>query len=163
MQTIMKQNSTFILNSISLAVPSTFHTIPSNWIKYDPTAQDRIHAYLFQKYAFRQVHRLCVTPDKSRHYFLPGPRCPHRRGQEKSEDYEDIPGYCRVATLDEIRTHGHVLTPGRYVGSPDLEDDGEPFYEKMDRLMLELNRMFRESSILEQRIRTNLEGFPYDQ
>ncbi len=45
-----------------------------------------------------------------------------------------MPGFCKAATIDEIRAHGHVLTPGRYVGAEEVEDDGEPFEEKMERL-----------------------------
>src|SRR3970282_2308621 len=48
--------------------------------------------------------------------------------------YEDVPGFCKAATLDDIRKHGHVLTPGRYVGAEAQEDDGEPFEDKMKRL-----------------------------
>ncbi len=44
--------------------------------------------------------------------------------------YQDIPGFCKSATLAEIASHGHVLTPGRYVGAEEVEDDGEPFDEK---------------------------------
>ena len=50
----------------------------------------------------------------------------------------DVPGFCKAATLDEIRAHGHVLTPGRYVGAEEVEDDGEPFEEKMARLVAQL-------------------------
>ena len=49
-------------------------------------------------------------------------------------EYADVPGFCKSATLEEIRKHGHVLTPGRYVGAAPQEDDGEPFAEKMVRL-----------------------------
>src|SRR5207249_2345752 len=45
--------------------------------------------------------------------------------------YADIPGYCKSATTDEIAAHGYVLTPGRYVGAEDVEDDAEPFEDKM--------------------------------
>ena len=55
------------------------------------------------------------------------------RGGEDSEDYTDIPGFCKSVTLEEIRHHGHVLTPGRYVGAAPQEDDGEPFQDKMAR------------------------------
>ena len=48
--------------------------------------------------------------------------------------YADVPGFCKSTNLDEIRKHGHVLTPGRYVGAEAVEDDGEPFDEKMRRL-----------------------------
>ena len=50
------------------------------------------------------------------------------------EEYEDEPGFCKSATLEDIQKHGHVLTPGRYVGAAPQEDDGEPFQEKMVRL-----------------------------
>ena len=52
------------------------------------------------------------------------------RGDKGAGKYEDTPGFCKSATLDEIRSHGHVLTPGRYVGAEEIEDDGEPFERK---------------------------------
>ena len=55
-------------------------------------------------------------------------------GEKDRDEYEDTPGFCKSATLDEVRSHGHVLTPGRYVGAKVQEDDGEPFEEKMVRL-----------------------------
>ena len=72
--------------------------------------------------------------------------------------YEDIPGFCKRATLEEIRGHNYVLTPGRYVGVEDLEDDDEPFEEKFARLTKKLEEQFAESRRLEERIRHNLEG-----
>ena len=56
------------------------------------------------------------------------------RGRE-ARPYEDVPGFCKAATLDDVRGHGHVLTPGRYVGAEEVEDDGEPFEEMMARLV----------------------------
>ena len=56
------------------------------------------------------------------------------RGRECLAEYADVPGFCKSATLEEIRRHGHVLTPGRYVGAAPQEDDSEPFEEKMARL-----------------------------
>jgi len=53
--------------------------------------------------------------------------------------YTDIPGFCKAATLDDIKKHGYVLTPGRYVGAAEMEDDGEPFETKMQRLAVELH------------------------
>ena len=53
---------------------------------------------------------------------------------DASPPYEDVPGFRYSATLDDIRAHDYVLTPGRYVGVEDLEDDDEPFEEKMERL-----------------------------
>jgi type I restriction enzyme M protein len=56
------------------------------------------------------------------------------RGDKGGGEYVDLPGFCNSATLDAIRKHGHVLTPGRYVGAEAAEQDGEPFDEKMVRL-----------------------------
>ncbi len=70
--------------------------------------------------------------------------------------YADVPGFCKSATTADIAAHGHVLTPGRYVGAEEVEDDGEPFEEKMPRLVAELETQFAESSKLEAAIRKNL-------
>jgi type I restriction enzyme M protein len=77
------------------------------------------------------------------------------------EGYEDIPGFCKTATIDEIRENGYILTPGRYVGMEEIEDDGESFEEKMERLTTELAKLFKESRELEEEIRKNLEGIGY--
>ena len=77
------------------------------------------------------------------------------------DGYENTPGFCKAATLDEIRAHGHVLTPGRYVGAEEVEDDGEPFEQKMPRLVAQLNEQFAESQRLEQKIQSNLEALGY--
>jgi type I restriction enzyme M protein len=84
------------------------------------------------------------------------------RGDKDAGKYEDTPGFCKSTALDEIRSHGHVLTPGRYVGAEDVEDDGEPFEEKMQRLVAELHGQFLESDRLEQAIKTNLKGLGYE-
>jgi len=70
--------------------------------------------------------------------------------------YADVAGFCKSATTAEIAAHGHVLTPGRYVGAEEVEDDGDPFEEKMPRLVAELHAQFAESAKLEQSIRANL-------
>ncbi|XHC25120.1 MAG: type I restriction-modification system subunit M [Phycisphaerales bacterium] len=67
-------------------------------------------------------------------------------------EYEDIAGFCKSATTEEIAGHGFVLTPGRYVGAEDVEDDGEPFEEKMARLTTVLQEQFRETSVLQKTI-----------
>jgi len=77
-------------------------------------------------------------------------------GGDGSEPYADVPGFCKAASLDEVRAHSHVLTPGRYVGIAAQEDDGEPFAEKMARLASTLEDQFAESSRLEAAIRDNL-------
>ena len=82
--------------------------------------------------------------------------------QRDEGSYEDVPGFCKSATLDEIAGHGFVLTPGRYVGAAAAEDDGEPFDEKMARLTAELAAQFEESARLEEEIRRNLERLGYE-
>ena len=80
------------------------------------------------------------------------------RGEKGAGKYGGLPGFCKSATTAEIASHGHVLTPGRYVGAEDVEDDGEPFEEKMTRLVTELNGQFAESAKLERSIKANLRG-----
>ena len=75
--------------------------------------------------------------------------------------YADVPGFCKSATTTEIAAHGHVLTPGRYVGAEEVADDGDPFEEKMPRLVAELAGQFAESAKLEDQIKRNLEGLGY--
>ena len=75
--------------------------------------------------------------------------------------YADVAGFCKSATTAEIAAHGHVLTPGRYVGAEEVEDDGDPFEEKMPRLVAELRAQFAESAKLEQAIKANLRGLGY--
>ena len=76
--------------------------------------------------------------------------------------YEDIPGFCKSATLEEVREKGYVLTPGRYVGLPDEEDDGIPFEEKMNALTAQLAEQFAHEIELQQRISENLRRIDYD-
>jgi type I restriction enzyme M protein len=78
--------------------------------------------------------------------------------------YRDIPGFCKSATLEDIRKHDYVLTPGRYVGAAPQEEDNEPFEEKMARLTRQLAKQFAEGHRLERAIRTNLArlGFHLD-
>lgn len=76
--------------------------------------------------------------------------------------YEDIKGFCKSATLEEVKEHEYVLTPGRYVGIEELEDDGVPFEEKMESLTSELAKLFTKSRQLEEEIRKNLEGIGYE-
>ena len=84
------------------------------------------------------------------------------RGDKDAGDYADMPGFCKATKLDDIRKHGHVLTPGRYVDAEEIEDDGEPFEEKMARLVAELSEQFAESAKLEKAIRKNLKGLGYE-
>lgn len=84
------------------------------------------------------------------------------RAWKRGADYADVKGFCKSATLAEVAAHGHVLTPGRYVGAEEAAGDGEPFEERMPRLVVELNAQFAESARLEQAIKANLEGLGYD-
>lgn len=76
--------------------------------------------------------------------------------------YEDVPGFCKSATTQEIRKNNHILTPGRYVGFAEEEDDGIPFEEKMAQLTQELGEQFEASKKLEEAIRTNLKSIGYE-
>ncbi|MCP4285605.1 MAG: SAM-dependent DNA methyltransferase [Gammaproteobacteria bacterium] len=76
--------------------------------------------------------------------------------------YQDFPGFCKSASLDEIKQHDYVLTPGRYVGAAEEEDDGEPFAEKMAHLTAQLKEQFEQSDKLEGEIKKNLAGLGYD-
>jgi type I restriction enzyme M protein len=78
------------------------------------------------------------------------------RGEKGAGKYADVPGFCKSATTEEITGHGFVLTPGRYVGAEEAEDDGEPFDEKMQRLTNTLAGQFKESAKLEKAILKNL-------
>jgi len=74
----------------------------------------------------------------------------------KGGDYEDIKGYCKSATIEEIQKHKHVLTPGRYVGIPDEEDDGIPFEDKMADLSGTLKEQMKKEELLNQEIKDQL-------
>jgi type I restriction enzyme M protein len=84
------------------------------------------------------------------------------RTAKLASKYADVAGFCKSATTAEIAGHGCVLTPGRYVGAEEVEDDGDPFDAKMKRLVAELEGQFAESARLEAEIRANLRGMGYD-
>lgn len=76
--------------------------------------------------------------------------------------YADVPGFCKAATMDEVRANNYVLMPGRYVGTEEAEDDGVPFEEKMATLTAQLAEQFAKGIELQERIRENLKGIGYD-
>ena len=80
---------------------------------------------------------------------------------QNEDGYEDVQGYCKVASIDEIKEHDYILTPGRYVGIEEVEDDDEPFEEKMERLTTTLANQFKKSRELEEEIRKQLGGIGY--
>ena len=81
---------------------------------------------------------------------------------QTGEGYEDVAGFCKSAKFEELQKHDYVLTPGRYVGAAEEEDDGEPFAQKMTRLTAQLKTQFEESDRLEAEIKKNLAGLGYD-
>ena len=78
------------------------------------------------------------------------------RGESDAGAYEDEPGFCKAVTLEEIRTHSHVLTPGRYVGAEDVEEDDTPFAERLAALRGKLHEQFAEGHKLEKLIKSTL-------
>jgi type I restriction enzyme M protein len=110
-----------------------------------------------------RVHRELTDEDLGKivttYHLWRGDKAPNSEIQTPS--YSDVAGFCKSATTAEIAAHGHVLTPGRYVGAVEIENDGEPFEEKMPRLIAELNAQFAESARLEQAIKANLKGLGY--
>ena len=125
------------------------------------TLIDRVHRELTDA----DLHKIVSTYHAWRgDYAIPSPAT---RGKVPKADggalagYTDIPGFCKSATAAEIAAHGFVLTPGRYVGAEEVEDDGDPFEEKMPRLVAELRAQFEESEKLEKAIKANLRGLGY--
>jgi type I restriction enzyme M protein len=84
------------------------------------------------------------------------------RGEKGAGKYEDVAGFCKSSDIPEITSHGYVLTPGRYVGAEEVYDDGDPFEEKMPRLVSELHTQFAESARLEKAINANLRELGYE-
>ncbi|MFA6815012.1 MAG: class I SAM-dependent DNA methyltransferase [Parabacteroides sp.] len=84
------------------------------------------------------------------------------RSTDEESTYEDIKGFCKSATLEEVREHEYILTPGRYVGIEEVEDDGEPFDEKMTKITEDLAEIFAKSRSLENEVRENLGGIGYE-
>ncbi len=83
------------------------------------------------------------------------------RGEKADGDYEDIAGFCKSATLEDIKANDYVLTPGRYVGAAEIEDDGIPFEVKMKELTDTLFEQMKEGERLDEVIKGNLKGLGY--
>lgn len=75
---------------------------------------------------------------------------------------EDVPGFCKVATVDEIREHNYALTPGRYVGAEEVVDEGEPFEEKFPKLVAQLKKQFDRSRQVQEKIESSIEKLNND-
>ncbi len=104
-----------------------------------------------------RTHRELTDEDIAR---IAGTYHAWRKGGD-ADGYEDVPGFCKSAPLEEVRKHGHVLTPGRYVGAPPQEDDGEPFEDKMKRLVAQLREQQAEGARLDKAIEANLEALGF--
>jgi type I restriction enzyme M protein len=115
---------------------------------------DRVHRELSQE----ETQRIAQT-----YHAWRGTDDPLRNPHSKIREYADVSGFCKSATTDEIARHEYVLTPGRYVGAEEAEDEGEPFEQKMIRLVNELNAQFADSEKLEHAIKANLEAFSWRQ
>lgn len=83
------------------------------------------------------------------------------RGEVNSGEYRDVPGFCRSVALTEIAEHGHVLTPGRYVGAEAVENDDEGFAAKMQKLSETLGEQVAKGAELDKMIHQNLEGLGF--
>ena len=83
------------------------------------------------------------------------------RSSETHESYADVPGFCKSATIEEVRKHNHILTPGRYVGAEAQEDDGEPFEQKMARLTAQWREQQAEANRLDEAIEANLKSLGF--
>jgi len=83
------------------------------------------------------------------------------RGEPGAGEYADVAGFCKSASMEDIRKHGYVLTPGRYVGAADVEDDSEPFTEKMARLAAQWRQQKDEAAKLDAAIEANLKALGF--
>jgi type I restriction enzyme M protein len=84
------------------------------------------------------------------------------RGDKGAGKYADVAGFCKATKLNDIRKHGHVLTPGRYVGAEAIQEDSEPFEEKMKRLTATLREQQKEAAKLDTAIAGNLKALGFD-
>jgi type I restriction enzyme M protein len=128
----------------------------SNGIARDKTLRDRRGEVLFI-----DARKLGHMVDRTRREFsdadiarISGTYHAWRLG----EGYEDVPGFCKSASIEEIRSHGHVLTPGRYVGTEVAEEDETPFTERFAALQEQLEAQFAEAEDLTATIRARLAG-----
>jgi type I restriction enzyme M protein len=105
-----------------------------------------------------RVHRELTDTDIAK---IAGAYHSWRGDKESQQKYADVPGFCRAATLDDIREHGYVLTPGRYVGVEAAEEEAEPFEEKMKRLTATLRQQTEEAARLDAAISASLREVGY--
>ena len=128
----------------------------SNGIARDKQLRDRRGAILFI-----DARKLGVMVDRTRREFTDDDIAKivdtYHRWRE-GRDYQDVPGFCKSAGLEEVRANGHVLTPGRYVGTEAIKDDGVPFGQRFAELRAKLDGQFAEAEDLTATIRARLAG-----
>jgi type I restriction enzyme M protein len=83
-------------------------------------------------------------------------------GEKGYPEYKDVKGYCKKVTKEEITDKGYALTPGRFVGTEDVADDGEPFEDKMEKYVAEYAKLSEESKTLDKQILANLKGLGFE-
>jgi type I restriction enzyme M protein len=83
------------------------------------------------------------------------------RGEPKDKKYQDVPGFCKSASLEELRKSGWILTPGRFVGAEEQQDNSEQFEEEMKRLVVQLNAQTVQARTLDETIARNLKELGY--
>ncbi len=110
------------------------------------------------------ISRVQAELDRCRHRPHCRDRCRLARRWKAAQryEYQDMPGFCRSVPLAEIAQHGHVLTPGRYVGAEEVEDDDEAFADKMQRLTEKLGEQMAKGAELDPLIRQKLGGLGYE-
>ncbi|WP_353948329.1 class I SAM-dependent DNA methyltransferase [Sporolactobacillus sp. Y61] len=86
----------------------------------------------------------------------------YHQWRNRDGKYEDVKGFCKSATLDDVKENDYILTPGRYVGIEEEKDDGIPFDQKMNQLTSELSDLFNQSHKLEEEVKKNLRGIGYE-
>jgi type I restriction enzyme M protein len=113
------------------------------------------------RYLFIDARKLGTLVDRTRKEFSDGDIAKIAsayHGWREGKGYEDVAGFCKSAKRDEIRGHNYVLTPGRYVGAEDIEDDDVPFAERFGTLKSKLEKQFAEADKLTATIRAKLAG-----
>ncbi len=143
----------------------------ANGFAYDTRKRDRRGEVLFIDtrdvgYMKDRVLRDFTDEDIERitstfHNWQEGKAAKEADNSTESAGYKDVAGFCYSASLEDIQKYDYVLTPGRYVGATEVEEDSEPFADKMTRLTATLSEQFAQSNELEQDIKKNLAGLGY--
>ena len=139
----------------NVALPVSLWFVSKN--KRNGRFRDRTGETLFidARETFEQISRKQVTFTKEQIQKIAG-TIRAWRGESGAGKYEDVAGFCKSVKKEEIANNGYVLTPGRYVGVAEEEDDGIPFDEKMKKLSSELKEYFADGRKLEEKIKENL-------